>query len=203
MRQAVFQGLKMKSLLNNGLGYPQKRLHTMQEWRDIKGFDGYQVSKDGAIRSHNKVTYTDAHGARHWKDRILKQKIGKDGRARVCLWANGKEKTLLVHRIMAIAFLGDPQNEKMTVNHKDGNPLNNTIKNIEWVTLKDNIRYGFENGQYSSVKEICIKGEDGAIYSFYSNSACSRFLGRSHSYIYSMKNSKFLRNKNGKVFEVV
>lgn len=175
----------------------------MAEWRNITGFYGYQVSDDGQVRSYNKVTHTKKHGARHWKDRILKQKVANDGRARVCLWADGKEKTLLVHRIMAIAFLGEPQNKYMTVNHKDGNPLNNSIDNIEWVSRADNIRYGFKNGQYSSAKPITIIGENGYEQTFVSRSACARFLGKSNGYIYSMlKNGHKIRGNNGEFYKV-
>ena len=173
-----------KSLLNNGLGYPNKRLYQMETWKDIRGFDGYQVSDKGRVRSLNKVTNTERHGARHWKDRILKQKISRlDGRARVCLWENGKEHTLLVHRIMATTFLGEPNDPKMTVNHIDGNPLNNILENIEWVSRADNIRYAFMNGQYSCAKPTVLTDQNGNETKFYSMAECGRFLGRSGGYI--------------------
>lgn len=155
----------------------------MEIWKDIDGFCGYQVSNFGRVRTHNKVTSSARFPVRKWKDRIIKQKQGKDGRLRVCLWADGKEKTLLVHRLQAIAFLGKPNDPDMTVNHKDGNPLNNTVGNLEWLTRKDNIIYGFEHGQYSCAKPITIKAEYCFPITFNSRSECSRYLGRGTGYV--------------------
>ena len=71
-------------------------------WRDIKGYQGYQVSNLGRVRTHNKVTFTKRHGERFWKDRILKfkpytttnQKSKQGMGYRVTLWKAGKPKTL-------------------------------------------------------------------------------------------------------------
>lgn len=77
----------------------------MEKWREIKGFNGYEVSDCGRVRTRNKITYTDRHGARHWKDRVLKIKTCKQNECRVCLWKDGKDYYFLVHRLVAIAFL--------------------------------------------------------------------------------------------------
>lgn len=128
-------------------------------WKDIQGFEGYQVSNLGRIRTHNKITFTQKHGYRKWKDRILKQKwcssTSKKNRydARVCLWKNGKEYTLLVARLVATAFFGQSD---LTVNHIDGNSKNNNIENLEWVSRKENIVKGFDMGLYPTKKVIII-----------------------------------------------
>ena len=70
----------------------------------------------------------------------------------------------------------------MTVNHKDGNRLNNNINNLEWLSRADNIRYGFQNGQYSTCKK-CVLIKDNKKYIFISMSQAGKFLGRSNSYI--------------------
>lgn len=160
----------------------------MENWKDIEGFYGYQISDCGRVRSHNKVTFSKLHGARKWADRIIKpHDKAKDGRLRVIIWKDGKAVTLLVHRIEAIAFLGKPQNESMTVNHKDGNPRNNDISNLEWVTRTENIQHGFENGLYKkSCKRCVLKSEYGTRHEFYSQSAASRFLGRNNGYLSTM-----------------
>ena len=155
----------------------------MEIWKDIEGFPGYQVSSEGRVRSHNKVTYTKRHGARHWRDRIIKPKISRvDGRPRVCIWANGKEYTFLPYRLEAKAFMEEPSDPHMTINHKDGNPLNNNLDNLEWLSKGDNIRYGFSHGQYPQI--ACRLVDDkGNEFSFRSLSETSRFLGRSNGYV--------------------
>lgn len=174
-----------------------------EEWRDIKGFPGYQISSEGRVRSHNKTTCTQKHGLRTWRNRIIKQKVSKcDGRARIILWKDGEPKTLLVHRLQAMAFLGDPPQEGLTVNHKDGNPLNNVVENLEWMTIKENIVYGFQNGQYSSAHPVVIKNRDGEVLSFRSKTDCSKYLGRSVGYFSAIKGHT-LRDKDGNTYEVV
>ena len=68
-------------------------------WKDIKDFEGYQVSNLGRVRTHNKITFTKMHGKRYWKDRILLFKPSTDSKRkdnqgtgfRVDLWKDGKE----------------------------------------------------------------------------------------------------------------
>ena len=119
-------------------------------WKDIPRYPGYQASNLGRIRTHNKITYTELHGERHWKDRILKFKPSapKGIGYRISLWKDGKSKDYLVARLIATTFLEDLINTDMTVNHKNGNRLDNRIENLEWLSRADNIRYGFQNGQY-------------------------------------------------------
>ena len=121
----------------------------MQEvWKDIPDYNGYQVSNLGRIRTYNKITYTEKHGKRHWKNRILKYK-GKSYSPgyRVDLWKAGKPKTLLVARLVAFTFYEKDINDTtLTVNHIDGNRLNNNLKNLEIISLADNIRHAFNTG---------------------------------------------------------
>ena len=130
-------------------------------WKDIKGYEGYQVSNFGKIRTYKKITFTKKHGIRHWKDRILhfkpstnsKQKSKQGMGYRVDLWKDGKPKTLLVARLVATTFLEDLINTDMTVNHKNGNRLDNRVENLEWLSRADNIKYGYQNGQYANAKK--------------------------------------------------
>lgn len=157
-------------------------------WKDIPRYNGYQASNLGRIRTHNKITYTKKHGYRHWKDRILKfkpscygSKNAKQGIGyRVTLWKDGKSKDYLVARLIATTFLEDLINTKMTVNHKDGNRLNNNINNLEWISISDNIKYGFENGQYKQTKTILYN--DNEKKEFRSLSQADLFLKRSIGY---------------------
>ena len=162
----------------------------MQEiWKDIKGYEGYQVSNLGRIRTHNKTTYTKRHGIRKWEDRILhlkpstisRQNIKQGGGYRISLWKDGKCKDFLVARLVATTFLEDLIDTDMTVNHKDGNRLNNCADNLEWLSRSDNIKYGFENGQYKQHKTILYNDKER--YEFRSKSLAGQFLGKNCGYI--------------------
>lgn len=105
-----------------------------QIWKDIPGYEGkYQVSNTGEVRSLNY------NGTR--KSKVLKQGTDKDGYKRVHLYKNGKNKNYLVHRLVAQAFLPNPNNYPI-INHKDENPSNNYYKNLEWCTYEYNNNYG-------------------------------------------------------------
>lgn len=126
-------------------------------WKDIPGYEGlYQASNLGRIRTvEGKITYSTRHGVRHWHSRILKQKWEKRNRcsaghkdARVQLYKNKQGKTLLVARLVAMAWC-DGYEEGLTVNHIDCDPSNNTAANLEWITKAENIRKGFRDGAYA------------------------------------------------------
>lgn len=125
-------------------------------WKDIPEYSGYQVSNFGRIRTHNKVTFTEKHGKRFWKDRILKYK-GKSIKTgyRVDLWKEGKNKTFLVARLVAFTFYNQDINDhNLTVNHIDGNRLNNNLENLELISLKENIQHAFRTGLQSTPKKV-------------------------------------------------
>ena len=172
----------------------------IEEWRDIEGYKGYQVSNKGRVRSHGKITETKLHGRRKWADRILKPKVAKDKCSRVELWNDGKHKTLLVHRLEAIAFLGEAP-KGMTVNHKDGNRQNNSIDNLEWCSRADNIRYGFEHDQYH-MKHCTLIDKNGNEKYFRSMSLASVYLGRCEGYVsLCIKLGRKIRSVEGEIFD--
>lgn len=158
-------------------------------WKDIKGYEGYQVSDDGKVRTHNKVTHTERHGDRHWKDRELAFKVSKNGKdrgdARVDLWKDGKPHTLKVSRLVAFTFLdGDLNDTELTVNHKNGDFRDNRVENLELISLADNIRHGFAMGLYTScIKTRVINKVTGESMDYISRSAASRAIGRNEKYI--------------------
>ena len=154
-------------------------------WKDIPNYKGYQVSNFGRIRTYNKTTYTNKHGVRHWKDRVLKERIDKKNNClSVQLYKNGKGKSYLIHRIVGEVFLGDPKNNKMTINHKDGNRLNNNVNNLEWLSLADNIRHGFDNDLYTCKKKIKLTNKkDNTIKIFRSMVQASKEMGKNKGYI--------------------
>ena len=179
----------------------------MQEiWKDIPGYEGfYQASNIGRIRSVDRLAPNKKYGEngkRRWKGVVLKAKRTADNCDRVTLWKCGKGKDWLTYRLVAMAFLGMPPNEKYTINHKDGNRLNNKVENLEWMTLADNIRHGYENGLYPK-KEIALK-RGGEVFNFSSYTEASTFLGRNKGYIcICLKNSRAIKDKDGLLYEVV
>ena len=105
-------------------------------YKPIVGYEGlYEVSNLGNVR--NLKTNI-----------ILKQKINKGGYMNVGLWKNGK-KTFLIHRLVAQAFIPNPDN-KPEVNHKDEIKSNNCVYNLEWVTSKENANYGSRTERLSN-----------------------------------------------------
>jgi hypothetical protein len=109
-------------------------------WKDvIEGSGKYKVSNKGQIKSyaHNnpKILTPIKHGAGY-----LKYKL------------NGK--TLMIHRIVATAFIPNPDSLPQ-VNHKDGDKSNNCAENLEWCTAKDNVKHALDNG-LSKLKENAV-----------------------------------------------
>nr|DAX05603.1 MAG TPA: homing endonuclease [Bacteriophage sp.] len=103
-------------------------------WKDIKNYEGlYQVSNLGRVKS-----FRNWHGK---SERILKFNINSSGYYRACLSKNSKQKYFFVHRLVAQAFIDNPNNYSV-VNHKDENPKNNNVENLEWCTFKYNMNYG-------------------------------------------------------------
>lgn len=160
-----------------------------EEWRDIVEYEGYQVSNLGRVRTHNKITYTEKHGLRHWKDRILKYKGNtyKTG-YRVDLWKDGKNKTFLVARLVAFTFFNkDINNRQLTVNHIDGNRFNNSIDNLELISLKENIQHGFRTNLYHTSKKVELKDKiTGTVIYPSSLSEGSKLINRYAGYLAEM-----------------
>lgn len=103
-------------------------------WKDINDFIGlYQVSNCGRIKSFKRG-----------KEKIMKPRKDKDGYLLVNLWKDGKRITKRVHRLVAEAFLDNPNNLPC-INHKDCNPQNNHVENIEYCDAKYNCNYGSHN----------------------------------------------------------
>ena len=109
-----------------------------ETWKDVVGFEGlYKVSNKGNIYS---VERRDSRGNR-CGGRILKTKYGGKGYRQVNMYKNGKSKTTFVHRIVADAFIPNPENLPQ-VNHIDEDKDNNNVKNLEWCTHKHNMNHG-------------------------------------------------------------
>ncbi len=162
-------------------------------WKDIKEYNGYQVSNLGRVRTFNKTTFTTKHGVRHWENRILKPREDIKNRSlSVSLWKNGKNRSHLIHRLVAETFIPNPDN-KPEVNHIDGDRHNNKLDNLEWTTKQENMQHAFRTGLCSNQIKIMIEDKiTGTIIYPSSLSEGSKIINKNHGYLSTkIKNSKF------------
>jgi len=112
----------------------------IEEWKPIIGYEQfYEVSNLGRVRSLPRLV-KNKHSFRMTKFAILKPGIGNSGYYFVNLSVNGISKCKDVHRALALEFFGH-HNKHLTVNHKDGNKLNNHIDNLEFISQYENNRH--------------------------------------------------------------
>lgn len=117
---------------------------TMEEeiWKPVKGYEGlYEVSSHGNVRSLSKCYKCSKGGIHRIPGRMLKLNKNSRGYFIVRLYNNTHGKTYRVNRLVAIAFLPNPNGYKV-VNHKDENKTNNTVENLEWCDHKYNVNFG-------------------------------------------------------------
>lgn len=117
----------------------------IEEWRPIEGYEGlYEVSSYGRVRSLDRYVRTCYEAYKLQKGKILSPAKDKFGYLKVVLNCNGKHKTINVHRLVAEAFIPNPDNFPQ-VNHRDEDKTNNIVDNLEWCDAKYNISYGSRN----------------------------------------------------------
>lgn len=112
----------------------------MEVWREVVGYERvYQVSNFGRVR-------------RVKTGKILKPGTNKQGIRNVCLCYQSKPKSHMVHRLVALAFLGKPPTDRHVVAHNDGNPSNNRLSNLRWATPSENsfdqVLHGTQKGKH-------------------------------------------------------
>ena len=102
----------------------------MQEiWKDIVGYENYQISNLGNVKSLNY--------SRTGKEKILRPGLSSDGYYHVFLCKNGEMRDFNVHRLVALSFIPNPDN-KECVDHINGIRNDNRVENLRWCTNKEN-----------------------------------------------------------------
>ncbi|MGN1298135.1 MAG: NUMOD4 domain-containing protein [Clostridia bacterium] len=121
-------------------------------WKDIDGYEGlYQVSNLGRVKSFDRYVKNKMSNKNIKKGRVLRPCVSKYGYLNVNLVKNTKGKTSAIHRLVAIAFIENPEN-KLCVNHIDGNKKNNNVYNLEWVTHSENNIHAIKTGLRKKMK---------------------------------------------------
>ena len=110
-------------------------------WKDIPGYEGlYQVSNLGRVKSAERKVGWEFYNkpcARKHKERIIVAEVAKNGYKRVGLSKDGKRTRYHLHRIIAKAFIPNPNNYPV-INHKNGIKTDNRLENLEWTTYSEN-----------------------------------------------------------------
>ena len=111
-------------------------------WKDVKGWEGlYKISNYGRVKSCLRQVIQKSGKKRIYKEKIMKCFLTPRKYIRLSLEYNGVKKKYSVHRMVAEAFIDNPQNYTQ-INHKDENQSNNIADNLEWCDAKYNMTYG-------------------------------------------------------------
>lgn len=113
----------------------------MEIWKDIKGYEGlYQISNKANVKSLDRnVKNSRNESFKTIKSKTKKSCLDSKGYLYVSLWKNNKGKNVRIHRMIIQAFKGYSD---LFVNHIDGNKLNNSLDNLEYVTQRENLTHG-------------------------------------------------------------
>lgn len=161
-------------------------------WKDIEGFEGrYQISNLGNVKSLR-------YGGRD-EVRNLVPKINNKGYEWVELILNGKRSCLQIHRLVAIAFIPNPYNYPI-INHKDENPRNNSVDNLEWCDHKYNVHYYLDRHRDQFLENVRKPKKRKPGYHRSSNGRTRTRAGVYNSY--KLKSKVAQVDKNGNVVKV-
>ena len=166
----------------------------VEEWRDIAGYEGlYQVSDWGRVRSLDRII-TTKNGKRHYKGKILELYTKKDEYVVCKLYNVGITQHFRVNRIVAEAFIPNPEN-KPCVDHINGDRKNNRAENLRWCTQPENNSFDLyiEKQRYRKdlIKTVYQYTIDGKLINTYkSTKEVERLLGFCNSNISKCCNGK-------------
>lgn len=139
-------------------------MNELESWLDVAGYEGlYQVSNLGRVKSlGRKVVVRQKRYKQprtmHWKSRILKPAINKPTNhkgsyVKIVLRKDGISRTKEIHRLVAAAFIPNPDN-KPVVNHIDFDGTNNHFSNLEWCTVAENNRHSNQHGRIGGNRKL-------------------------------------------------
>lgn len=135
---------------------------TEEEWLPVVGYEGlYEVSSWGRVRSKDRVVPHNLWGTPFTRrGRVLSPSSIWDGHLRVGLHKNQKQSMRFVHRLVAEAFIPNPDGYPLVL-HWDDDPSNNRVGNLRWGTISDNWNDMVRNGNHRNAKKThCTKGHE-------------------------------------------
>ena len=129
-----------------------------EKWKDISGYEGYyQVSNRGRIRSLDRlVHYRDGRKA-NYEGKLVAINPRPNGYLKANLYKNHTMKNVSVHRLVAEAFIPNPEG-RPEINHKDEVKTNNDVSNLEWCTSSYNSNYGTAKKRWAKKNSVPVKG---------------------------------------------
>lgn len=136
----------------------------MEVWKEIDGYNQrYEVSNYGRVRSKDMVVNGRLQNCHKIKGRILKPHTDKEGYKGIVLCINQKRKTFRLHRLVAAAFIPNPEN-KPCIDHIDGNRANNHADNLRWVTYLENNNNPITKKRLSENNAKNMQGKEGVLH---------------------------------------
>ena len=154
-------------------------LNFNEEWKNVEGYESlYQVSSLGRVKSlekHFLRKYREGYRKQTIPEKILKPFPTRTAYLLVKLTKNKIEKCFQVHRLVAMAFIPNPQN-KPQVNHINGNKTDNKVENLEWVTQTENIRRAYATGLQNHETAVRVTTPDNKVHEFRNQRLASQFL---------------------------
>jgi hypothetical protein len=122
-----------------------------EEWKSVQDYEScYEISNLGRVKSLSRILKNNQFK----KELIRTGGIDNKGYYSIILSKDGKNKRMAIHRLIALHFIDNPE-DKCCINHIDGNRVNNSLSNLEWVTLTENARHAYDTGliNHESLRE--------------------------------------------------
>jgi hypothetical protein len=155
-----------RNVTNSRHGINNINVYSMEKetWLPIKGYeDSYEISNIGRVKRFEYTQVLPYGGIGIYKEKILKNILHPNGYFFVGLHKNKKGKNMSIHRLIAIAFIPNPEN-KPCINHINGVKSDNCIPNLEWVTKKENNVHAFKIGLQANCCKKVINTATGEIF---------------------------------------
>ena len=128
-----------------------------ETWKDIPGYENkYQVSDLGRVKGLDRVVKTKNGRTQYKKGTILKNKMGTNGYYYVCLYKNNKQKTFMIHSLVALNFIGD-RPYKNDICHINWNRLDNKVTNLKYDTRTDNFNDMYRQGKKNPKGKLSVE----------------------------------------------